>query len=101
MNWISKRHPILGTMKIQLAPTTCTVSLSPRNRPRNLVHTLLFSRWCKHPPRHTISTRTPKHSPSQSGRFRGAAELPNESLFGQNKLGKLLMELRSELKAEQ
>lgn len=33
-----------------------------------------------------------------SGAFWGAYELPNGLLYGQNKLGKLLMELRNELK---
>ena len=35
---------------------------------------------------------------TDSGAFWGTYELPNGLLFGQNKLGKLLMELRSELK---
>jgi predicted NAD-dependent protein-ADP-ribosyltransferase YbiA (DUF1768 family) len=35
---------------------------------------------------------------TESGAFWGTYELPNGLLFGQNKLGKLLMELRSELK---
>ena len=35
-----------------------------------------------------------------SGAFWGASELPNGLLYGRNMLGKLLMELRSELKEE-
>jgi len=35
---------------------------------------------------------------TDSGAFWGAYELPNGLLFGQNKLGKLLMELRKELR---
>jgi ribA/ribD-fused uncharacterized protein len=38
---------------------------------------------------------------TDSGAFWGASELPNGLLYGQNMLGKLLMELRSELKAKQ
>ena len=38
---------------------------------------------------------------TESGAFWGASELPNGLLYGQNMLGKLLMELRSELKAKQ
>jgi predicted NAD-dependent protein-ADP-ribosyltransferase YbiA (DUF1768 family) len=36
---------------------------------------------------------------TDSGAFWGAYELPNGLLYGQNKLGKLLMELRNELKS--
>ena len=35
---------------------------------------------------------------SESGAFWGASELPNGLLYGQNRLGKLLMELRNEIK---
>ena len=35
---------------------------------------------------------------TESGAFWGASELPNGLLYGQNRLGKLLMELRSEFK---
>ena len=35
---------------------------------------------------------------TESGAFWGAAELPNGLLYGQNMLGKLLMELRNELR---
>lgn len=38
---------------------------------------------------------------TESGAFWGASELPNGLLYGQNMLGKLLMELRSELKAKE
>jgi predicted NAD-dependent protein-ADP-ribosyltransferase YbiA (DUF1768 family) len=38
---------------------------------------------------------------TDSGAFWGTYELPNGLLYGRNMLGKLLMELRSELKAKQ
>jgi predicted NAD-dependent protein-ADP-ribosyltransferase YbiA (DUF1768 family) len=37
---------------------------------------------------------------TESGAFWGAYKLPNGLLYGQNKLGKLLMELRNELSEE-